>query len=218
MLKFLYPRIDWDAVRIVGCDMDGTLYDEADFISQVYRDIANLLAATGHAEPESLHTWMVQRWLEKGSSYPHIFYEATTKAGTPREEITKTVDLCLEVFRNYKPVLTLAPRAKIILDALRLSYPLFLVSDGSARLQQRKFDALELGRWFDSVNVGISGYHGPEFCKPGIKIINKINILEKSCLPHQILFFGDRAVDAEFAANAGFQFVQVASMYPVNVI
>jgi putative hydrolase of the HAD superfamily len=198
--------------------MDGTLYDEADFISQVYCDIAKLLAETGYAEPEILHTWMIKRWLEKGSSYPHIFYEATTQAGTPREEVAKTVDLCLELFRNFQPVLTLAPRIKTILDELHESYPLFLISDGSARLQQRKFDALELGRWFYSVNVGISGYHGPEFCKPSIKIINKINALKTPYLPHQILFFGDRAVDAEFAANAGFQFVQVASMHTVNVI
>jgi phosphoglycolate phosphatase-like HAD superfamily hydrolase len=217
MLKSLYPRVDWDTVRIVGCDMDGTLYDEADFIAQVYRAIANLLAATGDAKAEILHAWMVQRWLEKGSSYPHIFYEATTEAGTPREDVAKTVVLCLELFRNYQPVLTLGPRVKIILDALCVKYPLFLVSDGSARLQQRKFDALELGRWFDSVNVGISGYHGPEFSKPSIKIINKIKVLEKPCLPQQILFFGDRPVDAEFAANAGFQFVQVACMHPVNV-
>ena len=59
MLKSLFPRINWDAVRIVGFDMDGTLYDEADFISQVYCDIAKLLAETGHAEPEILHTWMM---------------------------------------------------------------------------------------------------------------------------------------------------------------
>lgn len=217
MLKSLYPRVDWDAVRIVGCDMDGTLYDEADFIAQVYRAIANLLAETGNAKAEILHAWMIQRWLEKGSSYPHIFYEATNEAGTPREDVAKTVDFCLELFRNYQPVLTLGPRAKTILDALCLNYPLFLVSDGSARLQQRKFDALGLGRWFDLDNVGISGYHGQEFCKPSIKIINKIKILGKPYLPSQILFFGDRAVDTEFAANAGFQFVQVACMHPVNM-
>lgn len=217
MLKSLYPHIDWGVVRIVGCDMDGTLYDEADFISQVYRDIAELLVATDYAKIEIIHTWMVQRWLEKGSSYPYIFYEAITKAGIPEREVEKTVDLCLELFRNYKPVLTLAPRVKTILDALSVSYSLFLVSDGSARLQQRKFEVLQLGRWFDSVNVGISGCYGPEFCKPSIKIINKIKVLETTCLPHQILFFGDRPVDVEFAANAGFQFVKVASMYPVNV-
>ena len=219
MLKSLYPRVDWDAVHIVGCDMDGTLYDEADFISQVYRAITKLLVATGDAEAkaEILHTWMVQRWLEKGSSYPHIFYEAAYEAGTPREDVAKTVALCLELFRNYQPVLTLGPRVKTILDALCVNYPLFLVSDGSARLQQRKFDALELGRWFDAVNVGISGYYGPDFSKPSIRIINKIKILDKPYTPQQILFFGDRTVDAEFAANAGFQFVQVACMHPVNV-
>jgi FMN phosphatase YigB (HAD superfamily) len=217
MLKYLYPRVDWETVRIAGCDMDGTLYDEADFISQVYSTIANMLSATDNAKAEVLHSWMFERWLEKGSSYPHIFYEATIEAGIPREDVAKTVVLCLELFRNYQPVLTLSPRVKAILEALRARYPLFLISDGSARLQQRKFDALGLVHWFDSVNVGISGYHGPDFCKPSMKIINKISVLEAPSLPQQVLFFGDRAVDAEFAANAGFQFVQVACMHPINV-
>ncbi len=216
MLKSLYPQIDWDVVRIVGFDMDGTLYDEADFISQVYRDIAKLLASITYGKVEIIHAWMVRRWLEKGSSYPYIFSEAAAEAGIPESEVEKTVDLCLEIFRSYQPVLDLAPRVKSILDTLSVSYSLFLVSDGSAKLQQRKFDALKLSRWFDSMNVGISGHYGAEFCKPSTKIINEIRVLKTSCLPHQILFFGDRQVDAEFAVNAGFQFVKVASMYPVK--
>ncbi len=217
MLKSLYPQIDWDVVRIVGCDMDGTLYDEADFIAQVYHGIANLLAETSHQKVEIIHAWMVQRWLQKGSSYPYIFYEAATRAGVSKREVEKKVDLCLEFFRNYQPVLALGSRVKTILDVLSVSYPLFLVSDGAATLQKRKFEALQLSRWFDLINVGISGSYGPEFCKPSIKIINKIGIFNKPYLPHQILFFGDRRVDAEFAANAGFQFLRVASMHPVNV-
>lgn len=217
MLKSLYPRVNWEVVRIVGFDMDGTLYDEADFIAQVYYPIAELLAATGYVESEPLYTWMLKRWLEKGSSYPRIFYEAAAEARTPSEDVDRAVARCLELFRSYEPAITLAPRVKTILDALRVSYPLFLVSDGSARLQQRKFDSLGLSHWIDAVDVGISGYHGHEFCKPNTRIIEKIKVLETPYLPQQILFFGDRVVDAQFAASAGFQFVQVACMHPVNV-
>ena len=216
MLKSLYPSVDWDVVRVAGCDMDGTLYDEAEFIFQVYGDIADQLATKGDVEPEILHRWMFQRWLEKGSSYQHIFHEAAIEASIACDEIANTVSLCLELFRSYRPSLTLPSRTKLILAKLIESYPLFLVSDGSAKLQQRKFDALKLGRWFDPANVGISGYHGHEFCKPSLKITGKIGALNTPYMPHQIVYFGDRAVDAEFAANAGFQFVRVACMQMVK--
>jgi len=217
MLKSLYPSIDWDDVRIVGCDMDGTLYDEADFISQAYRPIAKLLTMSGHENADILHSWMFQRWLEKGSSYPHIFYEATSEAGVPKEKSTEMVEKCLDVFRTYRPELTLSHRVKTILDKLSMDYPLFLVTDGSVGLQQRKFDSLGLSRWFDYANVGISGYFGKEYCKPNLKVISHLQVLKKPYLPRQIVYFGDRVVDAEFAANAGFQFVQVANMHFVKL-
>lgn len=216
MLKSLYPHVDWSVVRIVGCDMDGTLYDEAEFISQVYGDIADLLASRGHVEPGILYGWMFQRWVEKGSSYQHIFHEAAVEASIPCDEIPDIVSCCLDLFRSYRPSLTLPSRTKVILANLIQSYTLFLVSDGSAELQQRKFDALKLSRWFDPANVGIAGYYGHEFCKPSLKIIDEIGVLSAPHIPHQIVYFGDRAVDAEFAANAGFQFARVACMHLVK--
>src|SRR5882724_6423379 len=215
MLKSLYPHVEWDAVRIVGCDMDGTLYDEAEFIAQVYRPIADILARVRRAEPARLHAWLFQRWLEKGSSYRHIFSEAVANADIARDDADKAVARCVEVFRSHEPTLTLTPRVQAILDAMCTAYPMFLISDGSAALQKRKFESLGLARWFEEADVGISGCHGPEFNKPDTRILGRIKVLEAAHLPRQVMFFGDREVDAQFASNAGFQFVRVACMHPV---
>ena len=44
MLKYLYPQINWNNINYVGFDLDGTLYDEADFIAQAYIKISNYLS------------------------------------------------------------------------------------------------------------------------------------------------------------------------------
>ena len=212
MLSSLYPSVNWDSVRVVGCDMDGTLYDEADFIAQVYSPIAEILSNAACVDFNRLYSWMFLRWLEKGSSYSKIFSEAVEGTGLGRNKADTAIARCLRVFRNYEPRLSLTPRVKAILDVLKGEYSLFLISDGSAELQKRKFESLGLGHWFPWPDVGISGLYGDEFCKPNTGILRKIEVIETVCSPHQVLFFGDRAVDAKFASNAGFQFAHVSCM------
>ena len=48
MMKSLFNKINWDKISYVGFDMDGTLYDEYEFISEVYKEISKLL------KPESI--------------------------------------------------------------------------------------------------------------------------------------------------------------------
>lgn len=216
MLKSLYPQIDWDTIRIVGYDMDGTLYDEAEFIYQVYRHIAGLITSNDATKCGPLHDWMFRRWLEKGSSYQNIFREAVERSETFPMEISTVITRCLKIFRNHKPTISLTPRAKAILDLMYMRYPLFLVSDGTARLQQTKFDALGLSCWFEKHNVALTGYYGPEYCKPKLRILKKIKILNYKYQPHQVVYFGDRQIDEEFANNAGFQFLRVSALHPVQ--
>jgi FMN phosphatase YigB (HAD superfamily) len=214
MLKSLYPRVDWDRVRVVGFDMDGTLYDEAEFIAQVYRPIAAIIARSAGSPVESIHAALLRRWLEKGSSYNRIFDEALAARGVLDLAAQRAIDECLAAFRGFTPSLTLPARVQAILDAMIEKYPLFLVSDGSPGLQQRKFAALGLSRWFEAVNVGFCANLGAGFDKPDTRILGEIRVLREGSAPADVVFFGDRAIDARFAANAGFHFVRVQCMHP----
>ena len=74
MLSPLFKNVNWNHITSVGFDMDGTLYDEFDFIKQVYSEINKQLILN-----DSILSFMTERWLEKGSSYPLIFSEAYDK-------------------------------------------------------------------------------------------------------------------------------------------
>ena len=211
MLKSLYPAIDWEKVCAVGFDLDGTLYDEAEFISQVYRSIADYLSKRCSMPPDEVYRRMFLRWLEKGSSYNRIFEETLEYYGYRSKAIENVEADCLAIFRKFEPCLTLPARVSTLLDYMQEHFTLFIITDGSALLQSAKIKSLHLERWFAPEQIGISGCYGADFAKPSTKIIHKLKMIG-SFEPQNVVFFGDRTVDQQFSAAAGFHFVEVASL------
>lgn len=217
MLKSLFPDIDWPRVRVVGFDMDGTLYDEAEFIWQCYLPISEYLAqAIPDWSAYGIRVRMYQRWLEKGSSYNRIFSEVVSDAGFPADKQDELSLSCVDIFRRFKPDLRLPIRVRALLDAFRQQFPIFLVSDGSAELQLAKFRSLGLSEWFADDNVAISGVFGHGFQKPAVAILEKVKVLKSIGDNSAVVYFGDRDVDRMFCEAAGFQHVRVSCMVPVG--
>lgn len=211
MLKSLFPQVNWESVEIVGFDMDGTLYDEFDFIVQVYKPISGRLAQSCLGNSKAIYSWMLCRWLEKGSSYNHIFEEVLEKYNYKNSNRNVILE-CLDLYRNFQPKLVLSERVKILLSTLHKKYSLFLITDGSCALQTAKFQALGLQRWFQPENFAISGCFGSQYYKPSTLIIDKIAVLNSGVKPQKVVFFGDRDIDREFSCNSGFQFASVKSL------
>ncbi|EJL22891.1 HAD family hydrolase [Brevibacillus sp. BC25] len=208
MLKSLFPSVDWDIVEIVGFDMDGTLYDEFNFMIQVYRPIAKRIARSTKSTEQEIYNQLLQRWMEKGSSYNKIFDEILTRHDVVESERETTINECLRIFRKHTPILTLSDRVSFFLDYVQNKYGLFLITDGGVQLQKAKFHSLGLSSWFEEENVGFTGLYGSEYSKPSPLITKKIKILEGITNSKQVVFFGDREVDRKFAEVLGFQFVQ----------
>lgn len=214
MLKYLYPDIKWDAIKVVGFDMDGTLYDEFEFIVQVYVPIAELLAKTANGNKTGIYSWMIERWLEKGSSYNYIFEEVLINHGVEETARNRIIPECVDMLRSFKPTLVLTSRVKIMLDFFKRNFDIFLITDGSGSLQKAKIKTLKLHSWFKPENIGISGCFGKQYQKPITLILGEIGIFKNTVVePQEVVYFGDRQIDRQFAANAGFQFVLVRCMW-----
>ncbi|HBZ81752.1 HAD family hydrolase [Brevibacillus sp. FSL K6-0770] len=207
MLKSLFPTIDWDIVKYVGFDMDGTLYDELEFIRQVYEPIASLIAPFVSSPATDVYQSLLERWLEKGSSYNRIFDEILSNGELSESEKAAIIEECLHIFRNYSPKLALTHRVTYLLQHFHQKYGMFLITDGRVPLQRSKFHALGLTKWFEEENVGFTGLYGSAYGKPSPLIVNKIKLLHDVKNPRQVVFFGDREVDEQFAKGIGYQFV-----------
>src|SRR5690554_5620600 len=137
MKRFLFSALYQEA-KVIGFDLDGTLYDDFDFISRVYREIVEK-AGGGPGRREEMMDFMLLRWLEKGSSYPFIFRETQEKYGLRPDFVEKA----LMVYRNNSPSLNLSPRVKFLLHRIKKDGKgLFLVTDGNEKLQQKKVETL----------------------------------------------------------------------------
>lgn len=218
MLKSLYPTVNWDKVRSVGFDLDGTLYDEFNFIEQVYRPIGRYLAGICMGDEKEIYVYMLQRWLEKGSSYNQIFNDVLSlyeEAGCATSEV---IQHCLKIYRNYRPILELPRRVNILLNYFAERYPMFLITDGQSSLQRAKISALGLGKWFSPEHIFISGDYGSNYQKPALLVLEKIKLFSKQIAPESVVYFGDRQKDLLFAVNAGFQFMSVYCMQPTDIL
>ena len=203
MLNALFD-INWNNIQYVGFDLDGTLYDEYDFIHQAYNRIDKQLLKDPHSLDFMLHIW-----LSKGSSYTRLFNDTYInfeyKYHTSEQEF---VNKALLILRNTSPKLTLNIRCQYLLNFLSKKYTLFLISDGYYIVQNKKFIALNLSRFFKKNNVFFTNQYGYNFTKPSTDILSLLENINIS----RSVFFGDREVDEYFAKNAGMKFQRVYSM------
>lgn len=204
MMKYLFNNVGWKEIDYIGFDMDGTLYDEFDFVVQPYSEISKLLSN------DSLN-FMKNRWLEKGSSYPFIFDEAFDKFGKDTLiEKSEFINQSLEIYRNYQPKLKLSNRIETILSYCKKNYKIFLITDGNAILQRKKFQALGLNKYFESDTSIFTGDFSKQYHKPNIGALKILNIE-----PSKSIFFGDRINDEGFAKNSGMRFQKVYNMIKI---
>ncbi|TBL73005.1 HAD family hydrolase [Paenibacillus thalictri] len=214
MMRYLFPEVPWDDIELVGFDMDGTLYDEYDFIQQAYGPIAKYIAEVSNTPKEEIYTWMLERWNCKGSSYPYIFDEVLQLRGIHEEEKNRHVKVCLTLYRECRPQIQLSDEVVKILDQCIDQYQCFLLTDGGSRLQHSKIKSLGLPKWFSYDSIIVTGDFGADYYKPSIQVISQIKVLQEIS-PDKIVYFGDRDIDRRFAINAGFHFVQVNCMKKV---
>ncbi len=209
MLRFSTNNHEFNMVDLFAFDMDGTLYDEFDFIRQAYGAVAGYIACD-EGKFDSVYSFLLDTWMEYGSSKTDTFQLAFQKADRAANETD--IKKCIELFRNCEITLSLAERTKCILNLIKRSgKEMILITDGNSVLQRRKIDALGLQSWFSEGSIFISGDYGKEYQKPGTLILEKVK--EKRTLEEKkVCYLGDRQIDKRFADAAGFEFYYAPCM------
>lgn len=194
--------------KAIGFDLDGTIYDEYDFIEQAYRSVACVLSKVVDVDNQVIYKDLCHLWLEFGSS-SNIFQKALNIYSDKYDE--ETIQRCVECYRNAEFELNLSKRAIMIFEYLTaMKTNLFIVTDGNSDLQRKKIEKLGLYRWFLPENIAISGDYGADYQKPSSFMANKINVLQDNL--NDVVYLGDRNIDRMFAENCGFKFFITKNM------
>ncbi len=189
-------------IKLLLFDLDYTLYDMRQYLRGAFRDVAHAIAPDSDQPTEVLNASLWALWEEKGTDYGYLFNDWLTPLGL----FTKTrLHRCIDVLHAHQPTLHFYPGVRAMLDTLRLSYQLGLITDGSARMQRHKIGALGAEAWFDPIII--TADYGTS--KPDSVVFHQA-LKRASVSPDETLYIGDRpSKDLVGAAEAGIASVRV---------
>jgi putative hydrolase of the HAD superfamily len=133
--------------KAVLFDLDNTLFDVEQYMTGAFADVAAHLATTHGLDREQVHADLLALWRAETSMYPHLFDDIATEYG-----IDADIERLVAVFNDHEPTLEPYKGVPALLDRLQATgYALGVVTDGTARRQRRKLDALGLRSAFETV-------------------------------------------------------------------
>lgn len=128
-------------------DLDNTLFNVEQYMTGAFADVAAHLATEYDVDRKQVHTDLLDLWHAETSMYPHLFDDIVAEY-----EIDADIEQLVAVFNEHEPTLKPYDGVPTLLDRLQdTGYTLGVVTDGTARRQRRKLNALGLQSAFETV-------------------------------------------------------------------
>lgn len=145
-------------IKAVILDMDGTLYNEKDFVKSGFEAVARYVSATYALGFEGVFAILIQDFDNglRGRNFDVLL----SKLNLPAEEVNNLV----EIYQKHKPSIHLHPDAEAALKELKGYFKLGLITDGQQETQENKVSALNIRRYFDAIII--TDVLGKEYRKP----------------------------------------------------
>lgn len=128
-------------------DLDDTLYKEIDFLKSAYVEISEYLQPYTNVVAHTIYNVLITTYNNGGNPF---------KAVLEAFHLCETVKITtlLDIYRNHKPNITLAPSAKVLLEYLKVNaFKIGLITDGRSQQQRSKLEALGLYTYFDDLII-----------------------------------------------------------------
>jgi putative hydrolase of the HAD superfamily len=188
-------------IRALVFDLDDTLYREHDFVAGGFRAVAKRLAsACGHPAGE-IHRFMMTTLAVGGRRevMPSVL-NAFPGSGLEVADVVR-------IYRSHVPEIRLFEGYGELLNRLRISHRLGLITDGNPEVQRAKCAALHLEAIFHCMIF--TWDYGAEREKPH-PFPFRLMLDRLDAVPEEALFIGDnQEKDCRGARNVGMKCIQV---------
>jgi putative hydrolase of the HAD superfamily len=192
------------ALRVIGFDLDNTLYDQGQHMLSFFRAAALELAPRICRAASDIDRVFVGVWRVRTSYYPHLFDEALDALGIVDRGLVPEL---VAMFHEHDAELTLFDGVRDMLGRLRERFSLFVITDGNARMQERKISRLALAPLFDEIVT--TGTHGKAWTKPSPQPYQHV-LARFGGSPVEFLYVGDNpACDFAGARQIGMRTARV---------
>ena len=190
-------------IKCVAFDMDDTLYDELDYYKSGLTAVASVIAEDYKIDEEAVidKIWSVFM----GGNHKTAFNETLDAFRISYDSgyISKLVD----ALRRHSPQITLPADSRAVLEELKRSYQLALITDGFLPAQKLKARALDIEKYFDY--AVFTEELGRECWKPSTVAFEKM-LKDLSLRPEQCVYVGDNLIKDFIAPNKlGFKSIQM---------
>jgi putative hydrolase of the HAD superfamily len=188
-------------IEAIVFDLDGTLYDEMDFVKSGFKTVARHVSAKYGLSFKTVYNILTSDF-ENGvrNCNFNILLEKLNLEGKDLSEL-------IEIYRKHQPAIRLYPDAEATLKSLKGRFKLALLTDGWEVTQKNKISALNINEYFDYVMI--TDTLGKEHRKPSEKPFKMV--LDRLGTPaHRAVYIGDNPLkDFVTAKQLGFFTVRV---------
>jgi putative hydrolase of the HAD superfamily len=182
-------------INTVIFDLDDTLYDEIDYCRSGFAAVAGFLHNANPSIPKQ--SFFDELWNQfQNNNRTRTFNAALESLNLPfNEDLIKQL---VRLYRNHSPNITLPADSKTVLEQLRSSYTLALLTDGFLPAQKLKVEALGIAPFFASIIY--TEELGRDCWKPSPAGFEKI-LAELNIPASQAVYVADNAAKDFIAPN-----------------
>jgi putative hydrolase of the HAD superfamily len=198
-------------IKVVGFDLDNTLYNQQSFEFEVFEEIANLVEKEFNIDKTNYLNSLKELYFKgvKSKTFDIAMQNLNKNLPSNWEEFVK--NRLLPTYRGFRAKnIFLYDEAKNFLDNLKeQNYNLALITNGNSLVQNNKLDALNLKSYFDLILI--SDDFNPPRRKPDIYMFKKA--LEYfNIKPNQMVYIGDDLVRDRASQEVGIKFIDINSI------
>jgi len=170
-------------IKAIIFDMDGTLYNEKEYVISGFRAVAEYLSVKYKMSFNKIFE-ILKSDFDNGLRKKN-FDVLVEKLHLNAEKINNLVD----IYRKHKPSISLYPDTKTILNKLKKEdLKLGLITDGWKESQENKISSLNLRDYFDLIII--TDAYGKEYWKPSEKPF-KLVLSKFGLKPNGTVYIGD---------------------------
>ena len=172
-----------DDVKVIIFDLDDTLYNEEDYIKSGYKNIAKCFKNVNN-----MYNELYDAYKDGKKAIDYVF----EKYG-----LLSMKDKALEIYRNQEPDIVIDKKVAELLDRLKETKKVGLITDGRPNGQKAKIKALGIEQYFDRIII-TDELGGVEFRKPNEKAF----VIMKNyfnCNYNEMVYVGDN-INKDFIA------------------
>lgn len=173
-------------IKAVVFDLDDTLYDSFQYWFGAFRDISEYLKKEYGLKQERSFKLLASLYKEKTNSYPYLFDDLVYKLNLNKKYSSKrVVKELVALFHQHEAKLKPYKDAIPVLERLKNSFKIGLITNGRYSTQIKKIKALGLESYFEAIICPSKSKRKPNI-KPYIKMAELLRVK----LP-EMIYVGD---------------------------